>query len=460
MTTLWGGRFAQKLDPLAWDLNTSLPVDKRLALQDVDGSRAWADAIHRAGILTDKEHASISLGLATVREEFSSGRFAFAASDEDIHTAVERRLGELIGEAAGKLHTGRSRNDQVATDFRMWTLEAIPALDAALKDLQLALVGQAEQAGEMLMPGYTHLQRAQPVLLAHWWLSHYWPLQRDRERLHDLTGRVAVLPLGSGALAGVPFEIDRTALAQALGFGGVSQNSMDAVSDRDFAAEYLFCAALIGVHLSKLSEQLVLYTSAEFGFFELSDAFSTGSSLMPQKKNPDVFELTRGRSGALLGLLTGLLAVLKGLPSAYDKDLQEDKLPVFEAADTVEKVLEVLSGVVSSLTVHAEHMRRSIDSQALATDLADALAGTGIPFRQAYALVGKAVRRAEELDLALDALPLAEWQEIQPEFDPRLLDALDLYNSLERRAAWGGTAPQAVKEQLEIAKGVLSVKLY
>src|SRR5687767_14989485 len=304
MTTLWGGRFAQKLDQLAFDLNTSLAVDKRMAIQDVDGSRAWADAIHRAGILTDKEHTSISHGLATIKEEFSSGRFSFAPSDEDIHTAVERRLTELIGDVAGKLHTGRSRNDQVATDFRLWMLQNIPILDAALKDLQYALVEQAELAGETLMPGYTHLQRAQPILLAHWWLSHYWPLQRDRERLQDLTKRISVLPLGSGALAGVPFDIDRIALAKSLGFAEVSQNSIDAVSDRDFAAEYLFCATMIGIHLSKLAEQIVLYTCAAFGFFELSDAYSTGSSLMPQKKNPDIFELTRGKGGTLRGLLT------------------------------------------------------------------------------------------------------------------------------------------------------------
>src|SRR5919108_2698505 len=279
MTTLWGGRFAQKLDQLAFDLNTSLPVDKRMAIQDVDGSRAWADAIHRVGILTDKEHTSISLGLATIKEEFSSGRFSFALSDEDIHTSVERRLAELIGDAAGKLHTGRSRNDQVATDFRLWMLQAIPVLDSALKDLQSALVEQAETAGETLMPGYTHLQRAQPILLAHWWLSHYWALQRDVERLHDLIKRVSILPLGSGALAGVPFQIDRLRMAESLGFAKVSENSIDAVSDRDFAAEYLFCATMIGIHLSKLAEQMVLFTSAEFGFFELSDSYSTGSSL-------------------------------------------------------------------------------------------------------------------------------------------------------------------------------------
>ena len=332
--TLWGGRFSTKLNDQAWELNSSLPVDQRLAIQDVDGSLAWAKALHQAGALQDEEHASISLGLDMIKKEFSSGRFSFAPSDEDIHTAVERRLMDLIGSVAGKLHTGRSRNDQVATDFRLWILQSIPTLDAALLDLQASLVEQAEAAGETLMPGYTHLQRAQPILLAHWWLSHYWPLQRDRERLTDLTDRVSILPLGSGALSGTPIPVDRAVLAKSLGFAEISQNSIDAVSDRDFAAEFLFCASMIGIHLSKLSEQIVLYTCAEFGFFELSDAYSTGSSLMPQKKNPDIFELTRGKAGTLLGLLTGLLATLKGLPSAYDKDLQEDKAPVFQATDT------------------------------------------------------------------------------------------------------------------------------
>jgi argininosuccinate lyase len=445
--TLWGGRFSQKPDDLAWTLNASLPVDKRLALQDLDGSRAWADAIHRAGILSDKEHASISLGLDTVREEFSSGRFCFTSSDEDIHTAVERRLTELIGDAAGKLHTGRSRNDQVATDFRLWMLGAIPVLDSALQDLQSALVEQAEQADETVMPGYTHLQRAQPILLAHWWLSHYWPLQRDHERLTDLTKRVSVLPLGSGALAGVPFEIDRIALAQSLGFADVSQNSIDGVSDRDFAAEYLFCATLIGIHMSKLAEQIVLFTSAEFGFFELADAFSTGSSLMPQKKNPDVFELTRGKAGTLLGLLTGLLATLKGLPSAYDKDLQEDKAPVFQATDTLLAILPVIAGALRTITVKAEWMRSAIDSSMLATDLADYLANKGVPFRKAHEMVGKVVRVAGERNVKIEELSLEAYQVIGP-FEADVYQIFDPLKSIEKRNAIGGTSLQSVKNQL------------
>jgi argininosuccinate lyase len=445
--TLWGGRFSTKLNDQAWDLNSSLPIDKRLAIQDVDGSLAWADAIHRAGILSDKEHASVSLGLAAVKEEFSSGRFSFAPSDEDIHTAVERRLYELIGAAAGKLHTGRSRNDQVATDFRLWMLPAIPALDEVLQDLQSALVEQAELAGETLMPGYTHLQRAQPVLLAHWWLSHYWSLQRDHERLQDLTKRVSVLPLGSGALSGVPFDIDRAALAEALGFAEVSQNSIDAVSDRDFAAEYLFCATMIGIHLSKLAEQIVLFTTAEFGFFELSDSFSTGSSLMPQKKNPDVFELTRGKAGTLLGLLTGLLTTLKGLPSTYDKDLQEDKAPVFQATDTLLAILPVIAAALRTISVKSERMRNAIDSLMMATDLADYLVNKGIPFRKAHEITGKVVHAAGEKRVSLEEMSLEAYQAIGP-FEADVYQVFDPMKSIEKRNAIGGTSIQSVKNQL------------
>jgi argininosuccinate lyase len=479
MTTLWGGRFAQQPDRLAFDLNASLSVDQRMAIQDVDGSRAWADAIHKAGILTDKEHASISLGLDTVRKEFSQGQFTFIPSDEDIHTAIERRLTELIGEAAGNLHTGRSRNDQVATDFRLWMLQAIPELNSAIRNLQSVLVEQAEAAlphpsplpqGEgtrlpsplgrrvgdegvpIVMPGYTHLQRAQPILLAHWWLSHYWSLNRDVERLQDLTKRVSVLPLGSGALAGVPFEIDRVALAESLGFADVSQNSIDGVSDRDFAAEYLFCATMIGIHLSKLAEQIVLFTTAEFGFFELADAFSTGSSLMPQKKNPDVFELTRGKAGTLLGLLTGLLATLKGLPSTYDKDLQEDKAPVFQATDTLLAILPVLAGALRSITVKAERMRNAIDASMLATDLADYLVEKGVPFRKAHELAGKVVRAAGEKKVSLEKMSLEAYQAIGP-FEADVYQVFDPLKSIEKRNAIGGTSLQSVKKQIQKIKG-------
>ena len=451
--TLWGGRFSTKLNDLAWELNSSLPVDQRMALQDVDGSLAWAEALHSANILLDGEHASIARGLAAVREEFSSGKFSFAPSDEDIHTAVERRLTELIGMTAGKLHTGRSRNDQVATDFRLWMLQAIPVLDAALKDLQSAIVEQAELAGEALMPGYTHLQRAQPILLAHWWLSHYYPLQRDCERLNDLVARVSILPLGSAALSGTPVPVDRAALAESLSFAVASPNSLDAVSDRDFAAEFLFCATMIGIHLSKLAEQIVLYTSAEFGFFELSDAFSTGSSLMPQKKNPDVFELARGKAGTLIGMLTGLLATLKGLPSTYDKDLQEDKAPVFQATDTLLAILPVIAGALRTITAKPERMRAAIDSFMMATDLADYLVSKRIPFRETHAIAGKAVRLAGEKKVGLDELPLEAYQALGP-FEADVYQVFDPMKSVEKRNAIGGTSLQSVKNQIAKIKGV------
>jgi argininosuccinate lyase len=425
-----------------------------MAIQDVDGSLAWADALHKANILLDEEHASILLGLNTVKGEFVSGRFSFAPSDEDIHTAVERRLTELIGPVAGKLHTGRSRNDQVATDFRLWMLHAIPQLDSAFRILQSALVEQAELAGETLMPGYTHLQRAQPILLSHWWLSHYWPMQRDRERIADLFKRVSILPLGCGALAGTPVPVDRAELAESLGFIEASPNSLDSVSDRDFAAEFLFCATMTGIHLSKLSEQIVLYTSAEFGFFELSDAFSTGSSLMPQKKNPDVFELTRGKAGTLIGMLTGLLATLKGLPSTYDKDLQEDKAPVFAATDTLLAILPVIAGALRTITTKPARMRNAIDSFMMATDLADYLVNKGIPFRETHAIAGKAVRMAGEKNVGLEELPLEAYQVLCPAFEADVYHVFDPIKSIEKRNAIGGTSLQSVKKQIEKIKGV------
>ena len=450
--TLWGGRFTQSLDSLAWALNSSLPVDQRMAIQDVEGSIAWAAAIHNAGILTDEEHASISAGLDTVRKEFASGEFIFQPADEDIHTAVERRLSELIGAAAGKLHTGRSRNDQVATDFRLWMLNAIPELSSAFNNLQSALVEQAELAGETIMPGYTHLQRAQPILLGHWWLSHYWALKRDVERLQDLTKRVSVLPLGSGALAGAPFALDRDALAKSLGFADVSQNSLDAVSDRDFAAEYLFVCSMAAVHLSKLAEQVVLFTTAEFGFFELSDAFSTGSSLMPQKKNPDVFELTRGKAGTMIGLLTGMMSTLKGLPSTYDKDLQEDKAPVFAATDTLLSILPVMAAALRTITVKPERMRGAIDSTMMATDLADYLVAKGVPFREAHSMAGKIVRAAGEKNVRMEELPLEAYQAIGP-FEADVYQVFDPLESINKRNTVGGTSLQSVKNQIKKIKG-------
>lgn len=451
--TLWGGRFSNKLNQQAWDLNASLPVDQRLAIQDIDGSLAWANAIHQAGILTSEELTSISLGLDAIRKEFSSGQFSFTASDEDIHTAVERRLTELIGDVAGKLHTGRSRNDQVATDFRLWMLQTIPELQNALKEVQTSLVENAEVAEKTLMPGYTHLQRAQPILLAHWWLSHYHPLQRDYERLNDLVKRVSVLPLGSAALAGTSLAIDRIALAKSLGFAKPSENSLDAISDRDFAAEYLFCTAMISIHLSKLAEQIVLYTTSEFGFFELSDAFSTGSSLMPQKKNPDMFELARGKTGMMIGMLTGLLSTLKGLPSTYDKDLQEDKQPVFEATDTLLVILPVVANALRTITVKAERMHSAIDSTMMATDLANYLVDKGIPFRETHSIAGQIVRLAEEKKIQIEELPLEVYQTFCPAFETDIYQVFDPMKSIKKRNVIGGTSLQSVKNQIKKIKG-------
>jgi argininosuccinate lyase len=450
--TLWGGRFSGKLDPQAWALNASLGFDRRLAPQDVRASVAWAQALEKAGVLAHDECAQICAGLEAIRGEFERQEFAFRESDEDIHTAVERRLGELIGPSAGKLHTGRSRNDQVATDLRLWLLEAIPNLEGALSGLQAVLVGRAEADLDIPLPGYTHLQRAQPILLGHWWLSHFWPLQRDRERLQQVCARTASLPLGSGALAGTAFPVERSGLAASLGFSQASPNSLDAVSDRDFAAEFLFCAALAGTHLSRMAEAVVLFSSAEFGFFELSDAFSTGSSLMPQKKNPDVFELARGKAGSLLGYLAGLMTTLKGLPSAYDKDLQEDKVPVFQAYDTLMAILPVLAGALRTLGLHPERMRAAIDPGMLATDLADTLVRKGMPFRQAHSLAGQAVQLAGKLGKPLDTLSLQEFQSLTPLFDSDVYVVFDPLKSVARRNAIGGTAPEAVKMQLQNAK--------
>jgi argininosuccinate lyase len=359
------------------------------------------------------------------------------------------------GPVGGKLHTGRSRNDQVATDFALWVVDAIDRVDAFVKLVQTALVERAEKDMGIILPGYTHFQQSQPILLSHWWLSHFWPLARDRQRLAQLRERAAVLPLGSGALAGTPFPIDRKFLANQLGFKTFSPNSIDAVSNRDSAAEFLFTAVMIAFHLSRLAEMLILYTSAEFGFIELSDAYSTGSSLMPQKKNPDTLELTRGKAGTMIGRLTGLLAVLKGLPSAYDKDLQEDKLPVFEATDTLCLMLPVVAGVLQTLIIRPDKMEAALNPAMLATDLADYLVKKGIPFREAHRLVGLAVRRAASLEIPLNQLPLTEFQSISPAFGPDIAEVFDFQASITRRNSPGGTSPVAVQVQLQQARAFL-----
>lgn len=453
--TLWSGRFKAGLDSLASQINNSLPVDKRLFAEDIRGSQAWARALAVARVITSQEADTLVKGLDAVNVEMRSGTFEFKESDEDIHTAVERRLTELTGPVGGKLHTGRSRNDQVATDFRLWLNGAAAKLDESMRGLQQALLSRAQSDMDVILPGYTHFQQAQPILFSHWWLSHFWPLQRDRERLRQLSDRSSLLPLGSAALAGTTFDIDRFSLAADLGFSEPSPNSLDAVSDRDFAVEFLFWAALTGVHLSRMAEALILYSTIEFGFVTMADEFSTGSSLMPQKKNPDLLELARGKSGTLTGLLTGILATLKGLPSAYDKDLQEDKSAVFSAFDTLIVMLPVLEGVISSLTVNADRCRSAIHPAVLATDLADYLVSKGVPFRNAHEAVGKAVRLAEERKETLKSLPLSEYQAIDSNFDKGLFTALSLEASVNRRFVYGGTAPDAVKKQMEEARKIL-----
>ena len=450
-TKLWGGRFVVGPDPVLDRLNRSLPVDRRLWRHDVRGSRAWARALERAGVVTRGEAEALVEGLDAVGAEleaWDTARWA-EAPDEDIHTLVERLLGEEVGALAGKLHTGRSRNDQVATDARLWAMDAVEELDTAIRGLEGSLLDHAERHVDTVMPAFTHLQPAQPVSVAHWLLSHAWPLERDRDRLRDTLDRIAVLPLGSGAIAGCPFPVDRQALARELGFDRVSENSMDAVADRDWAAELLFVMALLGTHLSRLAEDIVLFASPAFGFVRLGDAFSTGSSLMPQKRNPDGMELARGKAGPLIGELTALLTTLKGTPSGYNKDLQEDKALLFRAFDTLTSTLPAVAGTIRTLEIDVRRCRDAIESGAMATDLADALVQKGVPFRQAHEVVGRAVLAAEEKGVPLEDLTDDELRLIAP--DLAGIDraaALDPERSMERRGIPGGTAPAAVRVQI------------
>jgi argininosuccinate lyase len=448
---LWGGRFAAGPAPEMERVNRSLPVDRRLWRQDVAGSRAWAGALGAAGVLTPEEAAALQAGLDAVaaRLEGWTDEAWKDAADEDVHSLVERLLVEEVGPLGGKLHTGRSRNDQVATDFRLWALEAAAALDAALRDVQRALLEQAERHGGTVMPAYTHLQRAQPVSAAHWLLSHAWPLARDRERLSDAVGRLSVLPLGSGAIAGCPFPVDRVLLKESLGFRAISENSIDAVADRDWAAELSFVAAMVGVHLSRLAEDLILFASSEFGFVRLSDRYSTGSSLMPQKRNPDALELARGKAGRLIGELTGLLAMLKGLPSGYNKDLQEDKDTLFASFDALADVLPAVAGTLRTMEIDTARCAAAVDSGMLATEVADFLVRQGVPFREAHELVGKLVRAAEGLGCPLSALPPEVFAQVSPHLAEADIEALfDARAAIGARDGTGGTAPGAVERQV------------
>src|ERR1043165_1784901 len=449
---LWGGRFAGKTDPGFAEFNNSFRFDRRLFSADVTASIAYCEALERAGVLTADEDGQIRRALAEI---LAQGNADESSSAEDVHSFVEARLIELTGDLGRKLHTGRSRNDQVATDFRLWMRNAIDHLDVVVQDAQTALLEFAETNRAVVIPGYTHLQRAQPVLLAHWCLAYFEMLARDRERLREVRARVNVMPLGSAALAGTSFPIDREALARSLGFAAVSRNSLDAVSDRDFAIEFLSACSLLMVHLSRLAEDIILYATTEFGIFELGDAIATGSSLMPQKKNPDSMELVRGKAGRVFGDLLALLTTLKGLPLAYNKDMQEDKEAVFDAYDTVTASLRVSATVLRNISVNNE--RASAASGYMnATELADYLVRKGMPFREAHEVVGKIVMRAIESGQELDQLSLAELSEFSTLFSEDVHIALSLQQTLSSKSQTGGTAPEAVASALAAARRSLN----
>ncbi len=454
---MWGGRFAAGPAEAFHQLNRSLPVDQRLWPQDIRGSQAWVQALRRAGVLSAQEEDLLLRGLDHVAHELAAGA-AHGAPDEDVHTLVERLLYQAVGDLAGKLHTGRSRNDQVATDLRLWCLEALEALDAEVAALGSALVSQAAKGVDLILPGYTHLQRAQPVRWAYVLLAHAWPLVRDRQRLAEAARRTAVLPLGSGALAGSGVAVDREQLRQALGFQAVSANALDATGDRDFAAEILFDLALLATHLSRLAAELVLYSSAEFGFVRLADAYCSGSSLMPQKRNPDVFELARAKAARTVADLAGLLATLKGLPAGYSKDLQEDKTFLFDAVDTLLVTLPPVRGAVATMEPVPERMGQALEQGLLATDLADGLVARGVPFRDAHTLVGRLVQEAERLGVGLAAVPQNVAGALHSAL-PQLIAGLGTFaDSVERRATPGGSSRASVMAQLaalekEFARG-------
>jgi argininosuccinate lyase len=445
---MWGGRFVLGPSEALDALNRSLPVDHRLWPQDVVASKAWVHALGRVGVVSPAEEAQLEAGLDRVADKLADGA-AVGAPDEDVHTLVERLLYEEVGAVAGKLHTGRSRNDQVATDLRLWTLDAIDELDAAVAVLGRTLVNKATDGVDALLPGYTHGQRAQPVRWAYVLLAHAWPLLRDRQRLADARRRVAELPLGCGALAGSGFPVDRVLLKEALGFRALSANGLDATGDRDFVAEVLFAIALIGTHLSRLGAELITYASGEYAFVTLSDAFSTGSSLMPQKRNPDVFELARGKAGRLLGDLVALLTTLKGLPAGYQKDLQEDKALLFDACDTLAVVLPAVTGAVETLTVHAERMAAALDPAMRATDLADLLVEAGVPFRESHGLVGRLVRTAEQAGVALDRVPTVVAAGIHPALGAAVAQLGSWEDSVESRGTAGGASRASVEGQID-----------
>jgi argininosuccinate lyase/amino-acid N-acetyltransferase len=451
---LWGGRFAAGPDAAFQQFNDSLPFDYVLAEQDITGSKAWANALHKVGVLSTEECQQLQQALNELLSEVREDPTAVAVGgDEDIHSFVEAALIAKVGDLAKKLHTGRSRNDQVATDLRLWCREQAGALQQSLKQTQQALLDLAQREKDTVIPGYTHLQRAQPVLLAHWCLAYVEMLQRDSERLQDATDRLNKSPLGCGALAGTAYAVDREAIASELGFSEATRNSLDSVSDRDFVVELLSTASLSMLHLSRLAEDLIFYNSGEAGFIELADNVTSGSSLMPQKKNPDALELVRGKSGRVVGSLTGLMMTLKALPLAYNKDMQEDKEGLFDAFTTWQASLAMVTSTLNDLTVNQEACRKSAQGgYANATELADYMVSKGIPFRQAHHNVGELVQQAIQAKKPLEDMPLEAFQAVVPVIEQDVYDWLTLDALLEKRCALGGTSPQRVNEALKAAQ--------
>jgi len=451
---LWGGRFAAGPDAAFQQFNDSLPFDYVLAEQDITGSKAWANALHKVGVLSTEECQQLQQALSELLSEVREDPTAVAVGgDEDIHSFVEAALIAKVGDLAKKLHTGRSRNDQVATDLRLWCREQVGVLQQSLKQTQQALLDLAQREKDTVIPGYTHLQRAQPVLLAHWCLAYVEMLQRDSERLQDATERLNKSPLGCGALAGTAYAVDREAIASELGFSEATRNSLDSVSDRDFVVELLSTASLSMLHLSRLAEDLIFYNSGEAGFIELADNVTSGSSLMPQKKNPDALELVRGKSGRVVGALTGLMMTLKALPLAYNKDMQEDKEGLFDAFTTWQASLAMVTSTLNGLTVNHEVCRKAAQGgYANATELADYMVSKGIPFRQAHHNVGELVQQAIQAKKPLEDMPLEAFQAVAPVIEQDVYDWLTLDALLEKRCALGGTSPQRVNEALKAAQ--------
>ena len=447
---LWGGRFAGRTAGSVEAFTASIDVDARLYRHDIAGSIAHARMLARQRIISSREARRIVRGLSSIQKEIEEGKLRFSARDEDIHMNIERRLIERIGKAGEKLHTARSRNDQVVLDMRLYLRDELKSVLQAVENLKRELARVAKRYLKIIMPGYTHLQRAQPVLFSHHLLAHVEMLERDHERMSDCLERVNVLPLGSGALAGTTLPIDRRYVARLLGFPRISRNSIDAVSDRDFVLEFLSASAILFVHLSRLAEEMVLWSSAEFGFIELPDRYCTGSSMMPQKKNPDVPELVRGKAGRIFGHLQALLTVMKGLPLAYNRDLQEDKLPLFDTVDTVKASLEVMRELVGEIKVKKEKMMAAAQNGLMnATDLADYLVGRGMPFRSAHALVGKIVRACLERGCRIEELPLKELKRFSPRIERDVYIYLTPQAAVDRRRSAGGTASANVRRRLK-----------